>query len=64
MNAFVEHHQDEIGRALPCFDRVVITDTLPDIRHPEAATAYLSHRDMRLEENHSRTPDSESSCFD
>ena len=64
MNAFVEHDQDEIGRVLSCFDRLVITGTLPDIRHPEAATACLSHRDIRLEENHSRTQDSESSCFD
>jgi hypothetical protein len=42
-------HQDEIGCVLSCFDRVVITGTLPDICHPKAAMAgYLSYRDIRL----------------
>jgi hypothetical protein len=35
MNLFVEQHQDEIGCVLSCFDRVVITGTLPDICHPK-----------------------------
>jgi hypothetical protein len=48
MNAFVESHQDEIGCVLSCFDRVVITGTLPDIGHPKAMAGYLSYRDIRL----------------
>jgi hypothetical protein len=48
MNAFVEQHQDEIGCVLSCFDRVVITGTLPDICHPAAMAGYLGYRDIRL----------------
>jgi hypothetical protein len=29
MNPFAEQHQEEIGGVLSCFDRVVITGTLP-----------------------------------
>ena len=48
MNAFVEQHQDEIGCVLSCFDRVVITGTLPDTCHPAAMAGYLGYRDIRL----------------
>jgi hypothetical protein len=48
MNPFVEQHEDEIGSVLSCFDRVVITGTLPDICHPKAMAGYLSYRDIRL----------------
>ena len=48
MNAFAEQHEDEIGCVLSCFDRVVITGTLPDICHPKAMAGYLSYRDIRL----------------
>lgn len=36
MNPFVERHQDMITGVLPCFDRVVITGTLPDIGYAGA----------------------------
>ena len=42
MNPFAEQHLDEIGCVLSCFDRVVITSTLPDICHPKAMAGYLS----------------------
>jgi len=48
MNPFVERHQEEIGGVLSCFDRVVITGTLPDICHPKAMAGYLNSRDIRL----------------
>jgi hypothetical protein len=48
MNPFVEQHEDEIGCVLSCFDRVVITGTLPDICHPKAMAAYLRYHDIRL----------------
>lgn len=48
MNPFVEQHEDEIGCVLSCFDCVVITDTLPDICHPNAMAGYSSDRDTRL----------------
>ena len=48
MNPFAEQHENEIGCVLSCFDRVVITGTLPDICHPKAMAGYLSYRGIRL----------------
>jgi hypothetical protein len=48
MNPFVEQHQGEIGCVLSCFDRVVITGTLPDICHAKAMAGYLGARGIRL----------------
>ena len=48
MNAFVERHWDRIKAVLSCFDRVIITGTLPEIGHAEAMARYLSARDIRL----------------
>ena len=48
MNAFVEQHRDEISGVLSCFDRVVITGTLPDICHAGAMAGYLGGRGIRL----------------
>ena len=48
MNPFVEHHHDEIAGVLSCFDRVIITGTLPEIAYAEAMARYLSAREMRL----------------
>jgi hypothetical protein len=33
MNPFVERHQEDISGTLSCFDRVVITGTVPEICH-------------------------------
>lgn len=48
MNPFIERHQDKIGGVLSCFDRVVITGTLPDICHAEAMGGYLGYHKIRL----------------
>ncbi len=48
MNAFVERHQDKIAGVLSCFDRVVITGTLPDIGYAGAMAGYLSYHKIRL----------------
>lgn len=48
MNPFVERHRDKIAGVLSCFDRVVITGTLPDICHAQAMAGYLSYRGIRL----------------
>lgn len=48
MNTFVERHQEDISGTLSCFDRVVITGTLPDICHAKAMGGYLSYHDIRL----------------
>jgi len=48
MNPFVERHQANISGVLSCFDRVVITGTLPDIGYAEAMGGYLGSREIRL----------------
>lgn len=48
MNPFVEEHQDEISCVLSCFDRVVITGTLPDVCHARAMAGYLGAHGTRL----------------
>ena len=48
MNPFIERHHDEIAGAISCFDRVVVTGTLPDIGHAQAMAGYLTYHDIRL----------------
>jgi len=48
MNTFVERHASRILGTLSCFDRVIITGTLPDICHQGAMAAYLGSRGVRL----------------
>mgnify|MGYP001552540997 CR=1 FL=1 len=48
MNPFVKRHQDKITGVLSCFDRVVITGTLPDICYAGAMASYLSYHKIRL----------------
>src|SRR5512135_1607718 len=48
MTTFVERHADKIRGVLACFDRMVLTGTLPDLCHAEAMARYLGARDIRL----------------
>ena len=48
MNPFIERHQANIRGVLSCFDRVVITGTLPDICHAKAIGGYLGYQKIRL----------------
>jgi len=48
MPTFIERHADKIRGVLSCFDRVVLTGTLPDLCHAEAMARYLGARDIRL----------------
>ena len=48
MNPFVERHQEKIAAVLGCFDRIVITGTLPEIAHAEAMARYLGVQGIRL----------------
>jgi len=48
MATFMERHADKIRGVLSCFDRVVITGTLPDLCHQEAMARYLGARQVRL----------------
>jgi hypothetical protein len=44
----VERHSEQILGVLSCFDRVVITGTLPEICHAQAMSAHLGSRGFRL----------------
>jgi hypothetical protein len=48
MNPFVERHQSSISSTFSCFDRVVVTGTLPDICHPRAMAGFLDYHKVRL----------------
>jgi len=48
MSSFVDRHAAKIRGVLSCFDRVVITGTLPDICYAEAMARYLSAQGVRL----------------
>ena len=48
MPTFIERHADKIRGVLSCFDRVVLTGTLPDLCHAEAMARYLGARNIRL----------------
>ena len=45
---FIERHGEKIAGVLSCLDRVVITGTLPDICHADAATRYLFNHKVRI----------------
>src|SRR4051794_31956515 len=45
---FIERHSEKIAGVLSCLDRVVITGTLPDNCHAEAATRYLFNHEIRI----------------
>jgi len=48
MNPFIERHQDKIAGVISCFDRVVITGTLPDIGYAGAMASYLRYHNADL----------------
>lgn len=48
MNPFVQRHEEKIAGTLTCWDRVIITGTLPEICHSEALAGYLSRQGIRL----------------
>jgi len=48
MNPFLERHQAQIAGVLDCFDRIILTGTLPEICHAEALARYLGSRGIRL----------------
>ncbi len=48
MTTLADRHADKIVGVLSCLDRVVITGTLPDICHGEAATRFLFCQKVRI----------------
>lgn len=47
MNPFVERHQASISSTLSCFDRIVVTGTLPGICHSRAMASFLDYHKIR-----------------
>ncbi len=47
-NPFIDRHHDQIAWVLSCFDRVIITGTLPDIGYAGAMASYLSYHKIKL----------------
>jgi hypothetical protein len=48
METFIARHADKIRGLLSCFDRVVLTGTLPDLCHADAMARFLGARQIRL----------------
>ncbi len=48
MNPFIERHKDSITGVLSCFDRVIITGTLPDICYAGAMAGFLSYHKIKI----------------
>ena len=48
MKTFIDRHASKIRGTLSCFDRVVITGTLPDICYAEAMARHLRVKGIRL----------------
>ena len=50
VSAFVERHHEMIQGEISCFDRVVITGSLPDIGHAQAMEAWLRYHKILLKD--------------
>ena len=48
MDLFLERHADKIGGVLSCFDRVVITGTIPGLCFAKGMTSYLYANGIRI----------------
>jgi hypothetical protein len=48
MKTFTDRHSDKIRGVLSCFDRVVLTGTLPDLCYADAMARFLGARQIRL----------------
>ncbi|PIP07722.1 MAG: MarR family transcriptional regulator [Syntrophobacteraceae bacterium CG23_combo_of_CG06-09_8_20_14_all_50_8] len=48
MDLFLERHSDKISGVLSCWDRVVITGTIPGICYAQGMTSYLYSQSIRI----------------
>jgi hypothetical protein len=48
MQTFLTKHADKIDGCISCFDRVVITGSIPEINYAEGMTKYLRVRNIRI----------------
>ncbi len=52
--ALTERHAERIAGVLSCYDRLVITGTLPKVCYAEGMTRYLHARGIRIFDSHRR----------
>ena len=48
MDLITERYADKIAGVLSCFDRVIVTGTLPTLCYADGMTKYLSARRIRI----------------
>jgi hypothetical protein len=48
MTDFIERHSDKIKGVTSCFDRIVLTGTIPGICYAEGMTRFLTFNDIRI----------------
>jgi hypothetical protein len=48
MDLLTDRYQDQIAGILSCYDRIVITGTLPQICYAQGMTGYLYHKNIRI----------------
>jgi hypothetical protein len=48
MQNFIERHNSKIKGVISCFDRIVLTGTIPGICYAEGMTSLLSKRNIRI----------------
>jgi len=48
MTSFIDRHRDKIEGTLSCYDRVVITGTIPGICYAQGMTSYLFSKKIRI----------------
>ncbi len=48
MSLLTERYSKQIAGTLSCFDRVVITGTLPQACYADGMTSYLYHHNIRI----------------
>ena len=48
MDEFLERHAEQIRGIISCFDRVILTGTLPDICYDNAMTSFLFRKNIRI----------------
>jgi len=48
MDKFIQRHKDKITGVISCFDRVVLTGTLPELCHASAMARFLRYKGIRI----------------
>ena len=48
MDKFIQRHKDKITGVISCYDRVVLTGTLPELCHASAMAGFLRHNGIRI----------------